>query len=47
MGGAAYQSYDLFDAMRKDGSKPKIIKVDGGCGMLTFHVFFGIFCNVD
>ncbi len=26
----AYQSYDLFDAMRKDGSKPKIIKVDGG-----------------
>ena len=26
----AYQSYDLFDAMRKDGSRPKIIKVDGG-----------------
>ena len=26
----AYQSYDLFDAMKKDGSKPKIIKVDGG-----------------
>ena len=26
----AYQSYDLFEAMRKDGSKPKIIKVDGG-----------------
>ena len=26
----AYQSYDLFEAMRKDGSKSKIIKVDGG-----------------
>jgi len=26
----AYQSYDLFNAMRKDGLKPKIIKVDGG-----------------
>jgi len=26
----AYQSHDLFEAMRKDGSKPKIIKVDGG-----------------
>ena len=26
----AYQSYDLFNAMKKDGLKPKIIKVDGG-----------------
>jgi glycerol kinase len=26
----AYQSYDLFKAMNKDGLKPKIIKVDGG-----------------
>ena len=26
----AYQSYDLFEAMKKDGSKPRIIKVDGG-----------------
>ena len=26
----AYQSYDLFESMRKDGSKPKIIKIDGG-----------------
>ena len=26
----AYQSYDLFEAMRKDGSKTKIIKIDGG-----------------
>ncbi len=26
----AYQSYDLFNAMRKDGLKPSIVKVDGG-----------------
>ena len=26
----AYQSHDLFEAMKKDGIKPKIIKVDGG-----------------
>jgi len=26
----AYQSYDLFNSMRKDGLKPKIVKVDGG-----------------
>ena len=26
----AYQSYDLFDAMKRDGLKPKLIKVDGG-----------------
>ena len=26
----AYQSYDLFDSMRKDGLSPKIVKVDGG-----------------
>ncbi len=26
----AYQSYDLFHSMKKDGLKPKIIKVDGG-----------------
>jgi len=26
----AYQSYDLFNSMRKDGLKPRIIKVDGG-----------------
>jgi len=25
-----YQSHDLFNAMKKDGLKPKIIKVDGG-----------------
>ena len=26
----AYQSYDLFNSMRKDGLKPRIIKIDGG-----------------
>ena len=26
----AYQSHDLFEAMKKDGLKPKLIKVDGG-----------------
>ncbi len=26
----AYQSYDLFKSMKKDGLKPKIVKVDGG-----------------
>ena len=26
----AYQSYDLFNSMRNDGLKPKIVKVDGG-----------------
>ena len=26
----AYQSYDLFEAMNKDGLKPKVVKVDGG-----------------
>jgi len=27
---AVYQSYDLFNAMKKDGLKPIIIKIDGG-----------------
>ena len=26
----AYQSFDLFESMRKDGLRPKIVKVDGG-----------------
>ena len=26
----AYQSYDLFNAMKNDGLKPNLIKVDGG-----------------
>ena len=27
---SVYQSYDLFNAMKKDGLKPKFIKIDGG-----------------
>ena len=26
----AYQSYDLFNAMKNDGLKPNLVKVDGG-----------------
>ncbi len=26
----AYQSYDLFYSMNKDGLKPRIVKIDGG-----------------
>ena len=26
----AYQTHDLFEAMKNDGLRPKIIKVDGG-----------------
>ena len=33
----AYQSYDLFEAMKSDGLKPKIVKVDGG--MVTNNWF--------
>ena len=33
----AYQSYDLFYSMNKDGLKPKIIKIDGG--MITNNWF--------
>ena len=28
-----YQTYDLFEAMRHDGLRPKIVKVDGGMVM--------------
>ena len=30
MESTAYQSYDLFTAMKNDGLKPQLIKVDGG-----------------
>jgi glycerol kinase len=40
----AYQSYDLFEAMRKDGSKTKIIKVDGG--MVTNNWFAQFLSNI-
>ena len=40
----AYQSYDLFESMRKDGSKPKIIKVDGG--MVSNNWFAQFLANI-
>ena len=30
MESVAYQTYDLFEAMKNDGLRPKVIKVDGG-----------------
>jgi len=36
----AYQSYDLFDSMKKDGLKPKLIKVDGGMVSNNWFVQF-------
>ena len=36
----AYQSYDLFDAMKKDGLKPKVIKVDGGMAVNNWFTQF-------
>ena len=40
----AYQSYDLFESMRKDGLKPKIVKVDGG--MVTNNWFSQFLSNI-
>ena len=40
----AYQSYDLFKAMKKDGIKPKIVKVDGG--MVTNNWFSQFLSNI-
>ncbi len=36
----AYQSYDLFEAMKKDGLKPELIKVDGGMVANNWFVQF-------
>jgi len=40
----AYQSYDLFNSMRKDGLKPKIVKVDGG--MVSNNWFSQFLSNI-
>ena len=40
----AYQSYDLFNSMRKDGLKPRIIKVDGG--MVSNNWFSQFLSNI-
>mgnify|MGYP001342970230 FL=1 len=40
----AYQSHDLFESMRKDGLKPKIVKVDGG--MIVNNWFSQFLSNI-
>ncbi|MDC0477231.1 glycerol kinase GlpK [Pelagibacteraceae bacterium] len=43
----AYQTYDLFDAMKHDGLRPKIVKVDGGMVMNNwFSQFLSDIINV-
>ena len=43
----AYQTYDLFDAMKHDGLRPKIVKVDGGMVMNNwFSQFLSDIVNV-
>ena len=43
----AYQTYDLFEAMRHDGLRPKIVKVDGGMVMNNwFSQFLSDIVNV-
>ena len=43
----AYQTYDLFEAMRHDGLRPKIVKVDGGMVMNNwFSQFLSDVVNV-
>ena len=36
----AYQTYDLFEAMKHDGLRPKIVKVDGGMVMNNWFTQF-------
>jgi len=43
----AYQTYDLFEAMRHDGLRPKVVKVDGGMVMNSwFSQFLADMINV-
>tara|TARA_B100001996_G_scaffold259058_1_gene201511 strand:+ start:72 stop:1556 length:1485 start_codon:yes stop_codon:yes gene_type:complete len=43
----AYQTYDLFEAMKHDGLRPKIVKVDGGMVMNNwFSQFLSDVLNV-
>ncbi len=43
----AYQTYDLFEAMKHDGLRPKIVKVDGGMVMNNwFSQFLSDVVNV-
>ena len=42
-----YQTYDLFEAMKHDGLRPKIVKVDGGMVMNNwFSQFLSNIVNV-
>ena len=44
----AYQTYDLFEAMRHDGLRPKLVKVDGGMVMNNwFAQFLADMINVN
>ena len=36
----AYQTYDLFEAMKHDGLRPKVVKVDGGMVMNNWFTQF-------
>jgi glycerol kinase len=43
----AYQTYDLFEAMKHDGLRPKVVKVDGGMVMNNwFSQFLSDVINV-
>ena len=43
----AYQTYDLFEAMKHDGLKPKLVKVDGGMVMNNwFSQFLSDIINI-
>tara|TARA_B100001029_G_C14750681_1_gene280579 strand:- start:74 stop:604 length:531 start_codon:yes stop_codon:yes gene_type:complete len=43
----AYQTYDLFESMRHDGLRPKLVKVDGGMVMNNwFSQFLSDIINV-
>ncbi len=44
----AYQTYDLFEAMKHDGLRPRIVKVDGGMVMNSwFSQFLSDIVNVQ
>ena len=43
----AYQTYDLFEAMKHDGLRPKLVKVDGGMVMNNwFSQFLADIINI-
>ena len=44
----AYQTYDLFEAMKHDGLRPRVVKVDGGMVMNNwFSQFLSDVINVN